>query len=453
MKIAYSLCALMIPGLSLQAQQQPSNNTSISEMPEILIQEVKEERRSLAGPWVALPSKPQKLMPYLQGLFVPSNNCLRPSWMIENDALSQSAQQIKEQADSIGLRYDLTMAFNYASAPSASLGQKDFIAFNGSFSGSWFLLKTADESSGLFMSFELDWGPGLNFNERSEGIQESIGSLSNPQSSNRGGKDVFLPELTMGMSAFEGKFVMLAGTIDSSNYMDQNAYSDSWAGDLINESFNYNSALPLQWANLGILTAYQPCKSFYMLHLTSSVGTDLNHNPFNNLNHDYWSHVSEMGYILDDAFGLGKGTYRLLSSVSKNEGHTGFGIAYNVEQKLGKNSPLGVFSRAAWMDEDGASITGVKKTLSAGLVLDAPFRASGWGSKANNEQIALGMLWERAAHSQQPYQHRDEYGLELSSTIQITPTMYIQPDIQYIFKPVHGSSSELILQLQTVFSF
>jgi carbohydrate-selective porin OprB len=62
-------------------------------------------------------------------------------------------------------------------------------------------------------------------------------------------------------------------------------------------------------------------------------------------------------------------------------------------------------------------------------------------------------LWERAAES--PHRHKDEYGLELSAVVQITPTFFLQPDIQYIFNPINQTdhSGELVLQMQGVFRF
>ena len=39
--------------------------------------------------------------------------------------------------------------------------------------------------------------------------------------------------------------------------------------------------------------------------------------------------------------------------------------------------------------------------------------------------------------------------------VQLTPTFYLQPDVQYIFNPIHADSRDnaLVFQLQGVFSF
>ena len=52
--------------------------------------------------------------------------------------------------------------------------------------------------------------------------------------------------------------------------------------------------------------------------------------------------------------------------------------------------------------------------------------------------------------------HKDEYGLELSMVMQVTPTFYIQPDLQYIFNPIHASDGDdgaFVMQVQGVLKF
>jgi carbohydrate-selective porin OprB len=64
-------------------------------------------------------------------------------------------------------------------------------------------------------------------------------------------------------------------------------------------------------------------------------------------------------------------------------------------------------------------------------------------------------MWLRPADSVQPQRNHDEYGLELSAVIQVTPTFFLQPDVQYIFNPVSQTDrgGEFVFQLQGVFKF
>ncbi|MDO5469897.1 MAG: carbohydrate porin [Akkermansia sp.] len=444
---------------SLQAsmrpdEQHPARHAGIATAAEILERSLALDLKEELSGWILFPSSPQKFAPYLDSLFVPGNTCIQPSDIISHDALSAAAQNIKSRLSRYGIQYSLTLTGNYTGiAPRSRGGRNDFASTNNSFAGTWYLLKKADNSQGLFLSIEADWGHGFNFNENRSSAQNTIGSLSNPQGSLRGGNGVFIPHLALGYSAFNGKWVSMVGTIDTSSYLDQNIYAGSWNGNLTNSAFGSNPCLPLEWANWGYLTAWQPCDSFYAMYATTGCNGKINHNPFRSISRNAWVHLTEFGYIADDFLGLGKGTYRLQYTITRHKGETGFGVACNIQQQLGHGSPLGFFTRCGFMDSDAASVSGVRTAATAGLVLQAPFSGSGWGSKANNDQLALGFLWERAADS--PHVHKDEYGLELSAVVQVTPTFFIQPDVQWIFNPAHQTdrSSEFIFQVQTVFRF
>ena len=406
--------------------------------------------------WRWFPSTPQKFMPYLDSLFVPGNTCAEPSGIIGEDPLSTSAQRIKTALSRYGFQYDLTASYNYTAIhPKIHGHRSEFSSFNWSMTGTWFLAKDCDNSQGVFLTFEADWGTGTNFNERRSSAQRSLGSLSNLQGSLRGGKGVFLPQLALGYSGCDGKWVVMAGTLDLGNYFDQNAYSSSWAGGLMNQSLVNNPTLPLTWNNLGALVAWQPCQNFYTLVASSATGAGPNQNPFAHLSSENWVHLAEMGMMTDDALGLGAGTYRFQYTLTDQDGKVGNGVGLNIQQQLGRNSSVGFFTRCGFNDQDAARITGVKAAATAGLVLQAPFSQSGWGSRSNYENVSFGFLWQRAASSENPVVHKDEYGLELSAVVQVTPTFFLQPDVQYIFNPVHstGRDGAFVMQMQGVFKF
>lgn len=450
--------------VSLQRSMSPQNQLTrrqpgVPTRAQVLHQTRSRDEDTTKAPcrgWRFMPATPQKFMPYLDSLFVPGNTCAEPCEIMNQDMVSTSAQWVKNALSQYGMQYDLTASYNFTSVkPSPHHHRGDFSAFNFSMTGTWFLAKDCDNSQGVFLTFEADWGPGTNYTERHSSAQQSLGSLSNPQGSLRGGNGVFLPQLALGYSGFDGKWVAMVGTLDLSNYLDQNAYSPSWAGGLMNQSFAYNPCLPLTWANFGFLTAWQPCNNFYAMYATTSTNTGVNQNPFNDLSSNYWAHVGELGFIFEDAMGMGAGTYRLQGTIVDHEGKTGAGIGINLQQQMGRNSRLGFFTRAGYMGQHASRLTGVKCSATAGFMLQAPFTGAGWGSRSNNENISFGFLWERAAASQRPAKHMDEYGLELSTVVQLTPTFFLQPDVQYIFNPVHATDKDgaVVLQLQGVFKF
>lgn len=425
----------------------------------VLLQSRREDEgdgKILCRGWRFFPSTPQKFMPYLDSLFVPGNTCAEPCALVSEDFLSTAAQKVKHGLSRVGLQYTLTMSANYAGmAPRPRGQQTDFMSFNNVLNAMWFLAKDCDNSQGIFLSVEADWGQGANFSERRKSVQQSLGSLSNPQGCIRGGNGVFVPNLALGYSGFDGKWVMMAGTIDTTDFLDQNAYSANWNGNLTNEAFNFNPCLPLEWANWGYLSAWQPCRSFYAMYATTGCNGKINHNPFPYISSNAWVHIGEMGFIREDVLGLGPGTYRFQYTITRYRGETGSGAALNFQQQLGRTSHLGFFTRCGVMDQDAATVSNVRACATAGLVLQAPFRKQGWGSLSNNDQLALGFLWERAAASERPYVHKDEYGVELSAVVQLTPTFFLQPDVQYIFNPIHETdrSGAFVMQVQGVFRF
>lgn len=408
------------------------------------------------GNWQLFPSSAPRFMPYLDSVFVPGNTCAEPCTFVQCDPISTGAQRVKKILSDYGLQYNAVASYNYARiAPSIRGKRNNFSAFNFQAAGKWFLARTRNNAHSIFLSFEADLGLGVNFNQRRGGVQSSLGSLSQPQSSLRGGNGVFLPELALGFSAFDGQWVGMVGTLDVSNYLDQNAYAGSWHGNLTNSAFGSNPCLPLEWGNWGYMTAWQPSENFYAMYATTGSNGGINRNPFRYISRDYWVHVGEIGFISDDVWGMGPGTYRLQYTITRHDGATGDGVACNIQQQLGHNSRLGFFTRCGYLDSDASAVTGVRAAATAGLVLQAPFTSSGWGSQQNNDQVGFGFLWQRAGGTEKPYAHKDEYGLELTAVVQLTPTFYLQPDIQYIFNPVHAESRDhaVVLQLQGVFAF
>ena len=445
---------------SMEAREQMSRRHTGVATHEMLLQQLREHRNReqgiRVGNWLLFPSTPQHFAPYLDSVFVPGNTCAEPCRIVGEDFISTGAQHVKKLLSRVGLQYDLTLSYNYTKiAPQPGNQRSDFSAFNNSVSGTWFLAKDGDNSQGLFLTFEADWGHGINFNERRSSAQQSLGSLSNPQGSLRGGNGVFLPQLALGYSGFDGKFVVMGGMLDTSNYLDQNAYSASWSGNLTNGAFNLNPCLPLEWANWGYMTAWQPTPHFYTMYATTGCNGEINHNPFQYISSNAWVHIGEIGFITDDFFGWGPGTYRFQYTLTRYKGETGSGVAFNFQQQMGESSRLGFFTRCGFMDEDAAAVSDVRACATAGFVLQAPFRSDGWGSRSNNDQVALGFFWERAASSAKPFVHKNEYGLELSAVVQLTPTFFLQPDVQYIFDPVHSTdgSGAFVFQLQGVYKF
>lgn len=126
-----------------------------------------------------------------------------------------------------------------------------------------------------------------------------MGSLQNPTSSFQG-PDPHLSNLSLAWVGAGGKLLLMAGQLDTTNYMDHNAYANSHNNNLTNSVFGNNPVLPLTDNSLGFHFAWQPTTSFYVMGATAANNMAQNHNPFRNLNSDNWTNVLEFGYVAED---------------------------------------------------------------------------------------------------------------------------------------------------------
>lgn len=433
----------------MPAHKQLMKRTKGVSTPDAVIQQ---NRKDDSGSrLVFFPSTPPKMMPYLDGIYVFGNTCIQPGAVINEDPLSTGAQIVKNRLSDVGFQYSFNHGFNYTgiTGPRPIGGQRDFTSYNASLLANWFLMRTRDGSQGLFIATEWDWGDGINYNQRNGGPNKSLGSLQNPAASSRGGGS-YLANVSLGYSAFDGKLVLMVGQLDATNYLDQNAYSASGFNNLLNESFEFNQALPIPFGAWGYHVAWQPVKSFYLMAVSAGNNYQLNHNPFQYINKNAWTNMMEAGFVSDDFMGWGPGTIRFQYAWTRTGSENGNAVGINWQQQLGKHSTLGWFGRLGWADPDAAAINGVKSAVTTGLVWQAPWAAAGPFRYANNDQLALGFLWLTPADSIKPVRNNNEYGIELAYVMQITPTMTIEPDIQITRNPVHGNGKDtnVVFQIQ-----
>jgi carbohydrate-selective porin OprB len=95
----------------------------------------------------------------------------------------------------------------------------------------------------------------------------------------------------------------------------------------------------------------------------------------------------------------------------------------------------------------------VKTQISAGLALLSPFierKDRDILSQANDNFAGIGFVWTEPAEASGQF-HSDEYALELTCALQLTPTATIQPDLQFVWDPINnpdgGPSTVFQIQL------
>ena len=434
----------------LKPEEQITKRTpGVPTKPSILLQHL--SRPSKPGIEFFAP-KPLKMMPYLDSSYVFGNTCVEPNAWIREDMISTGAQKIKTALSRYGSTYSAQYGFNYTGLTGGGLnGRKEFASHNGSLLTNITLFRNNSTGSGMYLASEFDFGNGFHFNEGNAGPQTTLGSLQNPTSSFQG-PDPHLSNLSLAWVGAGGKLLLMAGQLDTTNYMDHNAYANSHNNNLTNSVFGNNPMLPLTDNYLGFHFAWQPTTSFYVMGATAANNMTANHNPFKNMNSDNWTNVLEFGYVAEDFCGWGPGVYRLQPFFTTSDSENGGGVGVNFQQQLGRHSHLGWFFRGGWASDDAATLTGVRCAATTGLVLLSPFYGKG---ASNDGYLGLGFLWQQGARKNGPYVNKNEYGIELTYVMQVTPTMTLQPDIQLVKNPVNGRRGQtaVVFQIQNVWSW
>lgn len=438
----------------LPAEQIPSRIPGMPTPEAIIAKKGIEPSESEKHPFHLFAPQTFSLMPYLDGLYHLGNTCIEPNALLEEDLISSSAQSLKSTLSQYGIYYAMDYGINYTGISGAlpkEAARRSFASQNGSILANINLLRNDATKEGIFLSSKLILGDGFGFDENTTNPRNSIGSLQNSVGAFNG-QQACLTQVALAYIGGGGKFVAAVGQLDVTGYMDTNAYANYHTNNLTHGAFDRNSTLPIFSGSWGYHAAFQPNKSFYSLFASISNNTLLNHNPFNYISTNNWTNLLELGFIAEDAAGLGQGIYRILPFLTTHDSHTGGGVAINIQQQLGKQNHLGYFFRGGWANEEAASITGVRANIATGLALLSPFYR---GDASNAGYLGLGLLWLQGANAGRPYNNSNEYGLELTYVQQMTPTMVIQPDIQIIKNPVHGRQGQtnVVFQIQNKWNF
>lgn len=406
--------------------------------------------------WEVCSSKPLHFMPYLDGLYVFGNTCVEPGAVIEEDNMSTAAQRLKSELAHYGITYAINHGFGYSGVVGQLVtGQhrRNFPVYNFNIQSNITLLRQGTSGEGLFLATDLVYGPGFGFKQQTLNPSTVMGSSQNPEGWYNYG-NAYFQNFSLGYATCGGKLMLMVGQIDMSNYVDTNAY----CAPFDNDSIENNAVLPLANCGWGYQVAWQPTKSFYLLATSTSNNTPYRHNPFDYISSHHQTTILELGLISKDVAGLGPGTYRFQPFFETSPGHDGGGISTNFQQQLGKNSTLGWYFRGGWADNNAATLTGIQASMATGILWMTPYSKSSSCRilrSANNGCMGVGFVFQRGAPSNGPFGNRNEYGLELSYTLQMTPTMVIKPDLQIIQNPINGKHGQtnLVLQVHNVWTW
>ncbi|MFO0873901.1 MAG: carbohydrate porin [Phycisphaerales bacterium] len=402
-----------------------------------------------------LPTTPAKLAPYLSFVNTISDTALQPGALVPSDPVSSAAQWVKTELAKVGLRYVLRQSYTFAAMHGRIAGDPAINAYAFQLVANWSIFDSDDlgGTSG-WVSTEVDGGSGLGIDWATQGPRNNIGSFG-LLDYNWTGVDLFLGELAWAQSFLGGELVVSAGVLDQTNYFDLNIYSNTAFGQLKNSAFVENPVIPMPGNNLGFNIQWQPADWIYAMFGVGSNNQLPGQSPVRNVSASDLSYLLEIGLVGKDVLGLGAGVYRLQPFAATTGGESGGGFAVNFQQALGKNGPFGAFGRFGVSNGIASGLGLASAAASGGIVMVAPFSPSSDGASksaglfaaSNNDYAAVGFKWTQAGQSASLV-HRDEYALELTYVMQITPTMTLQPDLQFVWDPSYSSkNSAIVFQL------
>lgn len=384
------------------------------------------------------PQQLRPLQPYLQMANRFGTNALKPGALIASDPISSAAQAIKTEAAKIGLRYSLDQTLVVSSMSNRVSGDQTIGAYAYDFFGNWTIFE-GDELGGTcgWLTTKVVGDVGLGVDLKGQSPRSNIGAISSPNNNYRSTTGA-MEELAWAQSFADGRFIAMVGQINQTNYLDINRYANTAHGQFLNSALSNSEVLPAPGNNLGINVQWQPVETFYAMFGFGPNNQALGASVWRDVSADNVSYVGEIGFVLHDVWGLGPGTYRAQPFVATVNGDTGGGVAFNVGQQLGVNSPLGCFARVGFGDDVTGSISGsVKTQVTAGLAMLSPFGERGFFSSPNDDFAGMGFVWSQPVDTP-GLDHQDEYALELTCAIQLTPTSTIQPDLQFVWDPINN---------------
>lgn len=383
-------------------------------------------------PW--FPDTPPVLAPYLGSLDEFGNTAVQPGSVFPADPFSRWAQAGKYWLSDLGLRGNFYQSLTLVGMPDTISGESSLQYYAATFLGKWAVYESPQGGPAGWLSTEVDVQLGLSPASRSQSPQENLGTLVNPQANVSGPNGIWMSELAWQQALMDGQWVLLGGLIDQANYLDANSYANNSQSQFLNGALVNSSVLPLPSNNLGVSIQWQPDSAWYLLFGAGANNQPPGQSPFQHLGFANCSYLLELGLTPKDVLGLGPGVYRLQPFAATVGGVTQSGLGLNVQQQLGRNSPFAGFGRLG-ISGSQVALDDVRAQASVGVIMAAPLQHAGLASGLSNDLLGLALVWSQASPAAHPIDHENEYTLETFYTLQLTPTVKLQPDLQIVWNP------------------
>ena len=211
--------------------------------------------------------------------------------------------------------------------------------------------------------------------------------------------------------------------------------------------------MPLPAYLPGLNLQWQFADDWYAMACASAGTASAGHAPWTGFSLDNWSAAWELGYMPKNVLGLGPGVYRFQPFVARVGDALGPGLCFNAQQQLGEHTPIGWYGRFGFGSE---SVTaGAAAQVGTGFAIRGPLEQLGLAASRSNDAVGLGFLWSQPSASSATVVHENEFGLEATYVLQLTPMAKLQSDFQAIWDPAYNPSAShaFVFQIQLAFAW
>ena len=438
------------PGIGLK--QQTPDPIEGAKVPHEVLQRI-EESRSAEKAFQFFPAVQPRLMPYLASLDERGNTALRPGELTPFVPLEQLVQGAKYSLSAYGLRYSLEQTFNYVNMTDVMKGDNTLGFYTFDLKAKWAIFNAPGVGSAGWLSTQVEARTGLGPAGDTQDAKSNLGTLTDPSGIWSSVHGFRVPEFAWQESLRDGEIVVLTGMVSQRNYLDGNVDAHSGRGEFMNSALIHSQVMPLSQYNFGVNLQWQPLDEWYAILGASAGNAPAGHVPWTDFSWQQWSLVGEFGYAPNDFLGLGPGVYRVQPFVAEKGGPTQGGLCFNIQQHLGAHSPFAWFGRFGF---GGSEVTAdASAQAGTGFVMQAPLSYTGLVPKLRNDLLGMGFVWSQPSETSKTIYHENEYVFETFYTLQLTPTVRLQPDLQVVWDPAFNRDPgpATVFQLQLVLAW
>jgi hypothetical protein len=396
------------------------------------------------------PTVPPALMPYLSSQDEYGNTAISPGPLIHNAPDEVWVEKAKYELSTLGFRYSLQQTFTYLSLSDVKQGSDVLGLYTFNLKSKWAIFTVPGATAG-WVSSQVAAQSGLTPASQTESPRANLGTLTSPSGIWSSVNGFRIPELAWQESLFNGHVVAVAGMVSQRNYMDDNAYANSGRSKFMNSALINSQVLPLGRYNFGYNLQWQPLDDWYGMIGGNAGNGSAGVQPWANFSWNKWSIPAEVGYAPQDVYGLGPGIYRVQPFVAGANGTTGGGVCFDMQQKLGPDSPYGWFGRFGF---GNSKVSGTADNqIGTGFVAQGPFRHLLF-NRTSNDFLGTGFVWSQPSATTKTIYHENEFVWETVYAIQLTHLIKLEPDFQMIWNPVfHNVNRASAFQLQLAMSW